>query len=94
MTTFKEHLAEMLQNPEFKAEYDALAPEFNLIKAMIIARRDANLTQEMISERSGITQGDISKIEKGKGNPSLKTLQRLAAAMNTRLVLDFVPLES
>ena len=43
-----------------------------------------------LSERTGITQADISRLEKGNANPSLKTLQRLAAGMNMRVRLEFV----
>lgn len=33
-----------------KAEYDALEPEFNIIQAMIDARKHQNLTQEELSK--------------------------------------------
>ena len=33
---------------------------------------------------------DISKIENGNANPSIKTLQRLAAAMDKKLKIEFV----
>ena len=64
----------------------------NLIfQAMIDARKKAGLTQKELSNRTGIAQGDISKLENGNGNPSIKTLQKLAEAMNMTLKLEFVP---
>ena len=39
----------------------------------------------------GITQGDISRLENGNANPSLKTLQRLAEGMGMTLKLEFIP---
>ena len=89
MTNFNEYLDEQLKNPEFKAEYDALEPEFAIIQAMIDARKEAGLTQKELSERTGIAQGDISRIECGNANPSLKTLKRLAAGMGRKLKIDF-----
>ncbi|MBQ5440003.1 MAG: helix-turn-helix transcriptional regulator, partial [Clostridia bacterium] len=35
-------------------------------------------------------QSDISKLENGTANPSVKTLQRLAAALGKRLKIEFV----
>ena len=60
------------------------------MQAMIDARKESGLTQKELSERTGITQADISRLEKGNANPSLKTLQRLAAGMNMRVRLEFV----
>lgn len=94
MTNFDDFLNEQLKNPKFKQEYDALEPEFSIIQAMIDARKAAGLTQKQLAAKSGIAQGDISKLENGNGNPSLKTLQRLAAAMGTRLRLEFEPFSS
>ncbi len=92
MTNFNDFLNEQLKNPEIKKEYDALEPEFAIIQAMIDARKKTGLTQKELSERTGIAQGDISKLENGSANPSLKTLQRLAAGMNMQLKVDFVPI--
>ena len=90
MKTFDSYLQEKLKNPEFKAEYDALEPEFSIMQAMIDARKESGLTQKQLSERTGITQADISRLEKGNANPSLRTLRRLAAGMNMRIQLRFV----
>ncbi|MCD8192364.1 MAG: helix-turn-helix domain-containing protein [Oscillospiraceae bacterium] len=92
MTNFDDYLQERLQDPEFKSEYDALEPEFSLIRAMLDARREAGLTQKQLSERTGISQSDISKFETGNGNPSLKTLQRLAAGMGMKVKIEFQPI--
>ena len=89
--TFNEFLEKQLRNPKIKAEYDALEPEFTIIQAMIDARRRSGLTQEQLSERSGISQADISRLENGNANPSLKTLQRLAAGLGMKLRLEFQP---
>lgn len=61
MSDFREHLNEQLKNPEFKKEWDALEPEFNMIQAMIDARKNSNITQKELAERTGIDQSDISK---------------------------------
>ena len=92
MTDFKDFLAEQLKDPEIRAEYDALEPEFSLMQAMIDARKSSGLTQKQLSERTGIAQSDISKLESGNANPSLKTLQRLAAGMGMKIKIEFQPM--
>ena len=94
MTNFDEYVANKLSDPEFQCEYDALEPEFAIIHAMLDARKNSGLTQKQLAERTGIAQGDISKIETGNGNPSLKTLKRLASAMDMKLKLEFEPITS
>lgn len=90
-TKFNDFLTEQLKNPEFKKEYEALQPEHAVIQAMINARRASGLTQKELSERTGIAQGDISKLENGNANPSIRTLQRLALAMGMTLKVEFLP---
>ncbi len=92
MTKFNDFLNEQLKDPELKKEYDALEPEFAIIRAILDARKETGLTQKELSKRTGIAQGDISKLENGSANPSLRTLQRLAAGMDMQLKVDFIPL--
>ena len=92
MTNFKDFLAEQLEDPEVKAEYEALEPEFSIMQAMIDARKSSGLTQKQLAERTGIAQSDISKLEGGNANPSLRTLQRLAAGMGMRIKIEFQPI--
>ena len=87
---FRETLNEQLQDPAFKKEYDDLEPEFQIIRAMMDARKEMGLTQKQLSELTGIAQADISKIENGNATPSLKTLQRPAAAMGKKVKISFV----
>ena len=89
-TTFEAFLDEQLKDAEFKAEWDALEPEFSIVQALIDARVSSGLTQSELAKKTGIAQGDISKIENGNGNPSIKTLKRLAEGMGKNLKIEFV----
>ena len=86
---FRDSLNEQLKDEEFRKEYESLEAEFQLIREIIAARKDKNITQKELSDLTGITQGDISKIENGNANPSLKTLKKLAAAFDKKLVISF-----
>ncbi len=91
MSEFQEFLQEQLEDSEFKQEYENMEPEFDIIRAMIEARKQQNITQKELSERTGITQADISRIENGTRNPSLDMIKRLAKGMGMRLKLEFIP---
>ena len=56
-------------------------------QAVLSARARAGLSQKELSELSGIDQSDISKIERGVANPSVATLERIAAALGGRLTI-------
>ena len=90
----KELTAELMQDQEFREEYESLQPEMNIMRAMMDARIRAGMTQVELSQKSGISQADISRLENGSRNPSLALLKRLAAAMNTTLKIEFVPNET
>ena len=90
MTNYDEYFAEQMNNEEFRKEYESLEPEFAIIHAIIDARQEAGLTQKELSDRTGIAQSDISKLENGNANPSIRTLKRLAEAMGKHLKISFV----
>ena len=94
MRRFEDALRERLEDHAFREEYEALEPEFAIIQAMIDARKRSGMTQKQLSERTGIAQGDISKLENGSANPSLRTLQRLASGMDMKLRIEFEPVAS
>jgi predicted transcriptional regulator len=90
MSSYKNYKERVLQNPEVKAEYDQLQPEYDIIQAMIDARVSQNITQKELSARTGISQADISRIETGTRNPSLSMVKKLAQGLGMQLKLEFV----
>ena len=89
--TLKEYKNKRMQDSSFATEYADIQPEMNVIRAMIDARISQNLTQKELSERTGIAQAEISKLENGTRNPSVRLLQRLAEGMDMELSISFVP---
>lgn len=88
---FRETLNEQMKDPEFKKEWDALEPEYQIIKAMLETRDEMSITQKQLADMTGIPQADISRLETGNANPSLRTLKRLADGMGMRLKVEFCP---
>lgn len=73
-----------------KENMDMVEPERAIKQAVINARIKLGITQKELSGRTGITQSDISKIENGNANPSIKTLKRLADALGCQLKVEFI----
>lgn len=78
-----------MKNGEYRRVYQALAPEFELARAVIEARAQAGLTQEQLARRMETSQSVIARLESGRVRPSTQTLERLAAATGTRLKISF-----
>lgn len=90
MSDFRKFKEEMLQDAEVRKEYEALQPEMDVIRALLNARIEQNLTQAQLAEKSGIRQSNISRIENGTCSPTIATLQQLAAGMGKRVHIEFI----
>ena len=90
-TSFDEYFNWQMQDPEFRKSWEEFQPEFQVMLAMADARSKCDITQKQLSKLSGIDQSEISKIENGERNPSVKLLGRLANAMGMELKIQFVP---
>ena len=83
-----------LKKPEVKAAYEALGPEFELLRQMVRARHEAGLTQAQVAERMGTKPPAVARLESsltsGKHSPSIATLRRYAEAVACRLEICLV----
>ena len=71
---------------ELKKEAEEFEREYELRKKMVLARKEAGLTQKELEQRSGLDQRTISRIEvDGKTSPSVKTLMKYLGAMGYHL---------
>lgn len=77
------------QNAEVKAAYDDLGAEFELISSLITMREKSGLTQDEVAKKMGTKSPNISRLESGRSNPSLKTLMNYAQACGFKLNLGF-----
>lgn len=82
---FEEIKAELLANPKVKAEYDALAPEFEIAAELIRARVRAGLSQAELAQRMKTSQSAVARLESGQTLPSTKTLLRFAEATGSKV---------
>ena len=90
MSDFQKYLDEQMQDPEFAAEYEAMRPEYEAIRAVIAARLERKMTQKELAKRTGIRQSNLSRIESGTCSPTIDTLARIAAGLGKTLKIEFI----
>lgn len=84
-----EDIKESLKDPEFRAEYERLAPYEELARIVIMRRAALGLTQAELATRMGTTASAISRIESGQHATSTRTLKKLGDAFGGRAVVGF-----
>ena len=57
------------KSPQYRAEYDAMADEFDLARALISARSKAGLTQQDVADRMKTSQSFVARLEGGGVQP-------------------------
>ena len=81
MNYWKTLKSQLLKDGPTRADYDALAPEYELAAQIIGLRIAQNLTQSELASRAGLKQAAVARLESGKGNPTYETLYRISRAL-------------
>ena len=90
-------LSHLMADPDLKKFADVVRSQiqaeyqetFGLGEIVAKRRTELNLSQIQLAKSTGVSQADISRIERGKGNPTLDTLKKIFAAL--QLKMAFVP---
>ena len=92
--THKELKNKALKKTLVKKEYNALEPEFSLLRDMLRARKKVGLSQAQVAERMGTKSSSITRLESslssGKHSPSLATIKKYAEALGCHLEIKIV----
>jgi transcriptional regulator with XRE-family HTH domain len=91
MRSYKDVKKRFLADPEFRKEYEALKPEFDLIESIVRRRIELKITQKELADRVGTGQAVISRLESGNANPTLASLVEIAEALDANLHIDLEP---
>ena len=75
----------LVEKPAFPSSAD--------FQTVIDARNRAGLTQQALARKMGTTQPVVARLESGRTRPSMRTLERLAKATGSRLLIRFEPRE-
>ena len=83
---FDDVLAESMRDPEFRRHFEAYELPVRLAVEIACLRRDKKLTQAQLAAKMGVTQQFVARLENSESTmPSLRTLARLAKALDRRL---------
>jgi ribosome-binding protein aMBF1 (putative translation factor) len=86
----RESMRRRARDPEYRAQLERLAPYETLARIVIRRRGQMGLSQAELARRMGTSHSAISRIESGRHPTTVQTLRRLAAALQTHLVVGFV----
>jgi transcriptional regulator with XRE-family HTH domain len=86
--TLDEFLAEELQDPEVRAEYEEAKPQVGLAVQALRLRLARGMTQQQLAAAMGTKQSVISRFERGATSPSTRFLHRLARALGAELLVE------
>jgi len=87
---FDVYLAEQLKDPEFKRHFEEYGKQLELAYEIMQLREKSGISQMELAKRIGTTQSNVARIEAGKQNLTTETLQKIAAAFNRDLRIEFV----
>jgi transcriptional regulator with XRE-family HTH domain len=88
---WKEHKRQLMKDPSFRKEYEALEPEYKLASDLIRLRLSKGLTQEELAKRIHTRQSAIARLENAGSLPSLSTVKRVAEALDADLYVSVQP---
>ncbi len=72
---------------KFKLAYEGELARLKLVKQIRETRQTKHLTQKVLAEKAEMPQSVIARIESGRHNPSMETLQRVAQVMGKEIQL-------
>lgn len=87
--TWQKIKKELLKDSEVKMEYDRLDPEYKLIGQIIKKRIEKGISQKQMAKKMNTKQSALSRLESGNYNPTLKFLNKVAKALDSKLVIGF-----
>jgi DNA-binding XRE family transcriptional regulator len=85
--TFQNHLNELMKNPEFAQGYDEEKRKVGLAIKIAEFRQEQNLSQTALAKRSGITQQQLSKLERGE-NCNINTFLKVCNSLGIEVILQ------
>lgn len=85
---WKKYKNQLLENPDFRKEYEKLEPEYKLAKAIIDRRIERGMSQKELAEKIQTKQSSISRLENASGKPSLAFIEKIANALDSKVVIQ------
>jgi len=89
MTNYEKHLKSELKDKEFKEMFEKERCKLKISYEMAQLRKKKKMSQEFLAKKLGTSQSVVARMEAGKQNFSLNTLQKIANVFNCGLDVEF-----
>lgn len=87
MKTLTDLKKDLFKKPGFREAYEELGPEFQIIRALALARMKKGMTQRKLAAKIGITQSALARFESGRVDPGLEFLKKVTAGLGLKLIV-------
>lgn len=87
-TDFSVYLYEQLKDKEIKLHYDAYDKQLRVAYQILELRKKAGISQEELAQKIGTTQGNVARMESGRQNFTIQTLEKVAGIFHKDLRIN------
>ncbi len=89
--TYDEAMEMLLEDPEFREDWERTAFARAIAIQIIRYRADHGLTQTALAQRLGVSQASVGRLELGEHEPKISTLRTLSEKLGMRFLIDIHP---
>ncbi len=80
-------IEELIQDDELRAQHELFQAEMQFKQELINARKEREMTQKEMSEKTGLSQQAVSRLEKGTGG-TIETVIKYLSALGYSLSIQ------
>ncbi len=88
MMNWETHRKILMKDPEVRKAWKETRLEYEIARALILARVKKRLTQAQLAKKINTKQSAISRLESGNYNPSLEFLNKVSQALGCKLTIS------
>lgn len=88
--SFQKYVKKQLKDPEIRRYFDEYGKQLEVAYKILQLRKKQKISQAELAKRINTQQSVIARMEAGQQNFTMDTLQKIAAAFNRNLKIEFV----
>jgi len=89
LISFSDIIEKQMRDPEFRKEIEIEKKKLEISLAITDLRKERKMSQAKLADITGMKQSAIGRIETGNENLTLETLNKIAIALGSQLIVDF-----
>ncbi|HLF74669.1 MAG TPA: helix-turn-helix transcriptional regulator [Anaerolineales bacterium] len=86
---YKNYFKKIENDPEYREAKERFGPILDIGDEVLRLRIEKGWSQAELAERAGTKQANISRLESGLSNPSVRFLQKVAKALDAKISVGF-----